>query len=320
MRISAVLPAYDVAPYVGAALEGLLAQDWPDLELIAVDDGSTDGTGEVIAAALPRLRARGWTATLTTQPNRGLGAARNAGLDRATGAAILFLDGDDRLSPGALTRLVDALGGTGSPAMAFPRCRYVDPGGVADGILSPAVAGPLTAADLLRRNPIHTDTGVLVARAAIDRAGRFDTRLSSGVGLDYWMRVAGRGPGAIHQVDAVLVDYRRRPAQITADWRRQRAGWLRIADGARAAGLIDARTLRVARAHASVTWATTAYRAGDHAAARRLMRDALRAAPLATVRDGDARMRLMATAASRLPEPVFHRLSRWVNARGSPNS
>ncbi|MEU9039522.1 bifunctional glycosyltransferase family 2 protein/CDP-glycerol:glycerophosphate glycerophosphotransferase [Streptomyces sp. NPDC048352] len=111
-RFSVIVPAYKVQAYLQEGLESVLSQSYPDLELIAVDDASPDACGSIIdeyAARDPRVTA------VHLAHNLGLGPARNAGLARATGDYVLFLDGDDTLAPGALQAITDRLKATGSP-------------------------------------------------------------------------------------------------------------------------------------------------------------------------------------------------------------
>lgn len=100
--ISIVIPAYNLAGWIQGALESVLSQDFTCFECLCIDDGSTDGTGRIIdefAMRDPRI-------VPVHQANRGEGGARNAGIERARGQWILFLDGDDILSSNALSRLV----------------------------------------------------------------------------------------------------------------------------------------------------------------------------------------------------------------------
>jgi glycosyltransferase involved in cell wall biosynthesis len=88
MRISTVIPAYNRADLIGETLRTVLSQSRPPAEVIVVDDGSTDGTADVVAGFGPAV-------TLLRQANAGAGAARNAGFARATGDIIHFMDSDD---------------------------------------------------------------------------------------------------------------------------------------------------------------------------------------------------------------------------------
>ncbi|MFJ9648110.1 CDP-glycerol glycerophosphotransferase family protein [Streptomyces sp. NPDC101206] len=111
-RFSVIVPAYKVQAYLRESLESVLSQSYPDLELIAVDDASPDACGALIdefAARDPRVTA------VHLAHNLGAGPARNAGLARATGDYLLFLDGDDTLAPDALQAVADRLKDTGSP-------------------------------------------------------------------------------------------------------------------------------------------------------------------------------------------------------------
>jgi CDP-glycerol glycerophosphotransferase len=109
-RVSVVVPMYNVERYLDACLGSIARQTFTDLDVLMVDDGSTDGTAEI---------ARGYADaderfTLIRQPNGGLGNARNTGSDAATGEYLAFVDSDDVLAPDAYERLAGTLDRTGS--------------------------------------------------------------------------------------------------------------------------------------------------------------------------------------------------------------
>ncbi|WP_432172213.1 bifunctional glycosyltransferase/CDP-glycerol:glycerophosphate glycerophosphotransferase [Streptomyces sp. Tue6028] len=111
-RFSVIVPAYKVQAYLHECLESVLGQSYPDLELIAVDDCSPDACGAIIdefAARDPRVQA------LHLPENVGLGRARNAALEHATGDYLIFLDSDDTLTPDALRAIADRLKETAEP-------------------------------------------------------------------------------------------------------------------------------------------------------------------------------------------------------------
>lgn len=108
--ISVIVPVWNVAAHVGACLRSLAAQSLPDFEAIVVDDGSTDDSlARARSAVAGDARFR-----FLEQPNRGLSAARNAGLAVARGAFVAFLDSDDRLAPDCLAALHGALAESGA--------------------------------------------------------------------------------------------------------------------------------------------------------------------------------------------------------------
>ncbi|MFV0135688.1 CDP-glycerol glycerophosphotransferase family protein [Streptomyces sp. HMX87] len=111
-RFSVIVPAYQVQAYLHECLDSVLSQSYTDFELIAVDDCSPDACGAIIdefAARDPRVRP------VHLPENAGLGPARNAGMDRATGDYLVFLDGDDTLTPDALRSIADRLKETDEP-------------------------------------------------------------------------------------------------------------------------------------------------------------------------------------------------------------
>jgi glycosyltransferase involved in cell wall biosynthesis len=101
-RVSVVVPCFNAAATVGDTLESVLVQSWRDIEIIVVDDGSSDGSAEVIRGFGNRIRAE-------FGPNRGASAARNRGTALAAGAYIQYLDADDLLAPEAIERRLAAL-------------------------------------------------------------------------------------------------------------------------------------------------------------------------------------------------------------------
>ena len=103
--VSVIVPVYNVRPYLEECLESVVAQTYQNLEILVIDDGSTDGSGEVcdqFAENDSRIR-------VVHQENKGLGAARNVGLDLATGLVISFLDSDDAFLPSAIEKALNAM-------------------------------------------------------------------------------------------------------------------------------------------------------------------------------------------------------------------
>src|SRR3954453_20153701 len=110
-RVSVVVPIYNVEDYLEECLDSLAAQTFEDLEVVMVDDSSTDGSAaiaESFAARHPRFRL------VRRAANGGLSAARNTGIDAATGEFLAFVDSDDLVAPDAYEKLVGTLDQTGS--------------------------------------------------------------------------------------------------------------------------------------------------------------------------------------------------------------
>lgn len=102
--ISVIIPVYNVLPYLREALDSVIHQTWKNLEIIIVDDGSTDGSGPVCDEYLHDSRVQ-----VIHQENRGLSGARNTGLDKMTGEYVGFLDSDDAFHPEMIQQLYDVL-------------------------------------------------------------------------------------------------------------------------------------------------------------------------------------------------------------------
>ena len=108
--VSVIIPVYNVAPYLRASLESVISQTYHDLEILVIDDGSTDGSGAICdeyEGRDPRIR-------VAHQENRGLSGARNTGLRMMTGDVVAFLDSDDRFYPDAVEAMVGAMEKDGS--------------------------------------------------------------------------------------------------------------------------------------------------------------------------------------------------------------
>jgi glycosyltransferase involved in cell wall biosynthesis len=101
-RVSVVMPLFNARPYLAETVASLRAQAWPDLEILVIDDGSRDGSAEAMAELCPE-------AIIWSQPNQGPSVARNAGIARATGKYLTFLDADDLWPEGKLARQVARL-------------------------------------------------------------------------------------------------------------------------------------------------------------------------------------------------------------------
>lgn len=101
MRFSIIIPAYNAEAYLKRCLDSILSQNYSDYEVIVIDDGSTDGTSNILGQ-YPQVK-------VISQTNHGMATARNRGLEVAQGDYILFVDSDDRLCPNALANLAPHL-------------------------------------------------------------------------------------------------------------------------------------------------------------------------------------------------------------------
>ncbi len=195
--VSVVIPAHNARAYLAECLHSVRSQAGEfTLETIVVDDGSTDGTAEV-------AREQAWL-TCLIQPNRGPGAARNAGIAVARGEFIAFLDADDLWPAGKLAAQLPVLQQCPDAALVFGDCRQFDVGGpwprseFDAGGLGPAAwgAGPVVPdayARLLEDNFITTGS-VVLRREVLAQVGGFAEDLRLVEDLDLWLRIARGHP------------------------------------------------------------------------------------------------------------------------------
>ena len=124
MRFSIIIPVYNVEKYLRDCLDSVLAQTYPDWEAVCVNDGSTDGSGTI----LEEYASKDSRFKVITKANGGLSSARNAGLERAEGDYVLFLDSDDWLEVKALEILANNT--IGEDMVCFSGRRYFESRGV----------------------------------------------------------------------------------------------------------------------------------------------------------------------------------------------
>ncbi|MCG5510352.1 glycosyltransferase [Ectothiorhodospira lacustris] len=207
------MPSYNTGAYIQEAIESVLDQDYPNIELIIVDDGSTDETIDL-------LKSYGDRITLITQENQGAAAARNAGMAAAAGEYIAFLDSDDIWLPGKLSLQIQHLERHPNISMVYARWQVWKPDtegrfpAALSYISTPTMGQPASIVPdrsgwlynrLLFSSLLHTIT-VVFRRTLIDTIGLFDTTLKRGQDYDYWIRASR--VTEIHQLDRILALYR----------------------------------------------------------------------------------------------------------------
>ncbi len=183
--VSVIIPAYNQSHYLGQAIESVLAQSYPDFEIIIVDDGSTDDTRAVAQSyADPRLR-------YVYQANAGLSAARNTGIRHAAGSLLSYLDSDDLFLPEKLALLVEALERQPELGFVAGQAILIDENSQPLGEIFEAGL-PADTTQLLLGNPLHVGS-VLLRREWQERVGFFDETLRSYEDWDMWLRLARAG-------------------------------------------------------------------------------------------------------------------------------
>jgi glycosyltransferase involved in cell wall biosynthesis len=203
--VSIVIPSYNHGQYIAEAIRSALDQDFASFEVIVVDDGSTDETSAIVAR-FPEVR-------YLAQENRGLAAARNAGLSQCRGEFVVFLDADDRLVPGAISTGVNIL--TTNPKLGFTAgySRFIDREGLVQPTLQPLRVGSDAYLALLRRNSIRNPAMVMFSREILRRSGEFTSGVDACSDYELYLRISRDHP--VHFHESVVAEYRKHGANMS---------------------------------------------------------------------------------------------------------
>ncbi|RLQ20784.1 glycosyltransferase [Seongchinamella sediminis] len=181
------MPCYNSAETIRDSIASVQDQTMESWELIIVDDGSRDGTADVV------MSERYTRTRVFKQNNEGSASARNRGLLEAQGQFIAFLDADDAWEPTFLERMHDALASDEGAVLAYCGWQNLGLKGGRGKPFIPPDYEPLDRAETFLggcRWPIH---GALVRKTAIDQSGGFDPKLQASVDYDLWLRVVTQG-------------------------------------------------------------------------------------------------------------------------------
>lgn len=185
-KVSVIIPAYNAAKYIAAAIDSVLSQTYPAVECIVVDDGSTDRTAEIVKAYGERVK-------YIYQPNAGRSAARNRGISMASGEFITFLDADDYLAPEKIGLQLAFLEMHPEYDAVYCRVAYFEEG------------SKNSQYSVRRRNPVGdilpellfsnfiTVHAPLFRKSAVEKIGGFDPSLSRYEDWDLFLRLAISG-------------------------------------------------------------------------------------------------------------------------------
>ncbi|HEV8539750.1 MAG TPA: glycosyltransferase [Nitrospiraceae bacterium] len=277
--VSLIIPTYNHARHLHEAIESALAQTHPRVEVIVVDDGSTDETPDILAKYHGRV-------TSFTQTNRGLAAARNAGLRIATGDYVAFLDADDVLASNKLAEQAAVL--KSDPRIGWTYC---------DVRMTNVVTGHDTVAserfhyrrrrlngwlfaELVFANFIPA-IAPMIRRSILEKAGGFDEALTALEDWDLWLRVSLVAEA--RYLPAVLATYRLQPEGMSQDRTRMDANRFHVLEKAARAHQPAIAALggsgRQLLADVQNWFGYQAYARGDWAEAIRRLQASLRAWP-----------------------------------------
>jgi hypothetical protein len=204
--VSVVIACYKQAHFLGKAIESVLGQTYPAVEVVVVDDGSPDATRDV-AASYAEVR-------YVKQQNKGPSAARNRGLAEARGAYLVFLDADDMLLPPAVAAGLQALYSHADCAFVSGHYRWVGPDGEVRTVYEPDRVDGNHYEALLRLNYIGHPGSVVYRRSVLEEVGGFDEKLRGCEDYDLYLRITRQFPVCRHY--RLVADYRRHDANFSS--------------------------------------------------------------------------------------------------------
>jgi glycosyltransferase involved in cell wall biosynthesis len=207
--LSVAISNYNNAKYVTAAVRSALLQTFPQLEVIVIDDGSTDDSLEQLGRISdPRV-------SIIAQKNRGLAGARNTGILFSRGRYIGFLDADDLWHVRKAERHLALMAVDPSIGLTFSYSAYLDEDGVPTGQLLISRSKQPSARDLAFRNHVGNGSTPIIRRECFEQAGLFAEDLRSCEDYEMWVRIAALTPYKVRLVPEVLTGYRVRSGSLT---------------------------------------------------------------------------------------------------------
>jgi glycosyltransferase involved in cell wall biosynthesis len=195
--VSVIIPAWNAEKFIGETLESVFAQTWPHVEVIVVDDGSTDGTADVVHGLLKAKANSSIPLKLIRQKNKGPSGARNEGLRAAKGDFVAFLDADDLWFPETLEKLVGFAGNHPDLPLIFGDAGSFDCDGIRFESFFEKHGRPPTnergvvvnaLEKILEGNFILTGA-LLIRRECLSNVGLFEEEISYGEDAELWVRI-----------------------------------------------------------------------------------------------------------------------------------
>ncbi len=211
-RVSVVITCYNYGPYLPCALDSALGQTWQDIEVIVVDDGSTDNTPDVIKPYFADSRVRYFR-----QQNAGQPKAKNRGIAESRGEFIAFLDADDIWFSDKIAQQLPLFA---DPAVGvvYSRRKWIDPQGN-EMLGNERILRRGFILDYLFIDNFVCFSSSIIRRFFLEEVGWFDESLPMGIDYDLWIRLAARCK--FDFVDEALVKYRTGHANLSKNvWRR----------------------------------------------------------------------------------------------------
>ena len=201
--VSVVIPAYNHGDYLDAAISSVLAQDYSRVELIVIDDGSTDDTKAVLKKYAGQFH-------FESQANAGQVATLNKGWQMSRGEILAYLSADDLLMPTAVTRAVACLGKNSDAVLVYCDFNLVDPH---SQVVRRVTTADFDYATMVSELLCYPGPGAFFRRSAFEKAGTWDRQFRQMPDFEYWLRLGLHG--RFVRIPEVLAAFRVHPGSLT---------------------------------------------------------------------------------------------------------
>ncbi len=308
---SVVISVYNGERFLAETLETVWAQSHSDLEVIVVDDGSTDGSAAILAGVRdPRLR-------VITQINSGPASAARTGVSSARGRYIAFLDQDDLWLPEKLSEHIAFMEARPEVDLSFSWFNVIDEQSREMGIHSARPTAEVSFRELLTDFVIGGTSNVVVRREAMEKAGGPNPSIPGMFDLELSLRIALLRPGNIVPIPRELMQYRRHGQQVTRNVGAMQAEWLQVLKRMRELAPADVASVEAhANANMSRYFSRLHYEARDYAAGLREIGRSIAMAPARWLTDSRNWLTLAAcTAGLVLPRSAVRVAERMAGLR-----
>jgi len=228
---SVIMPMYNVEKTVASAIDSVLAQTYPQFELVCVDDGCTDTTVDIVKTYDdPRIR-------IVHQENRGLSAARNTGINHSSGLYVALLDSDDLWAATKLQSHLRHFRDNPKLGVSYSASQFIDDAGEDMGIGQHPKLTDISPSDIFCRNPIGNGSAAVLRRSMLTQLAEtavtndgvrtcyFDENLRQSEDVDFWLRAALKTQWQFSGIAETLTLYRVNAGGLSANLDKQFCAW-----------------------------------------------------------------------------------------------
>jgi glycosyltransferase involved in cell wall biosynthesis len=226
--VSVIIPAYNAAEFLGAAIASVQKQTFSDWELLIINDGSTDDSVAIIG----EYQTIDDRIHLINQLNQGVSTARNLGVEKSRGQFLAFLDADDQWLPNKLYQHLKHFQSHPQLGVSFSQVEILNQAGEPTGQVSSSRLSNLKPEYFLSENPTTTTSNWVVRREVFHQVGGFCKDMSFSEDLEWLLRVSCTD-WEVAGIDEVLTRYRTSSGGLSSNLYHMEAGWNQLVDRAR---------------------------------------------------------------------------------------